>query len=470
MCPPDRALLTSLPEEVLEKIINHLHGKHKVGSSPITLQYGSCHIQRWALQSCTGVQGHLPLCCKATLPILCMGHVWVKTDEHKREGPIVQATRCLTKQPGAVSHLHLWSKTNTCCIDTRQLIDFRCAHAMVCLSTRAVACMREPLLLPCHSHVSIQDGTDDDAALRFCSLLSKLRELSLSRVAVPMPTLQPVATRLRELSLTSSCLQGSADGFLTRGWTALTTLCLAWAHAETATMTAALELPALKELIITGFRHQGGVLHLDQLTGSCPNIRRLRFQLDSDLARGREGSGPCCSLLKLGRLTDLYICAEEEPSHANLDLDLPVSLTDLEVDGAGTGDHLVDVFWPLSEAAKCIRRGGNLRKVTCGFAEARVQPAQWGASLDEQYWRLGGQLSSLAELSVWGCNGQEPLLCALSAVMSSAPSLTFVTLDISILKWQPHIELPPICSASLTSTTVDLRSLLMRSQPCRHWC
>ena len=54
-----------------------------------------------------GVQSHLALCCKATLPILCMGHVRVKTDHHLYERRLRRATRCLTKQPGGVSHLEV---------------------------------------------------------------------------------------------------------------------------------------------------------------------------------------------------------------------------------------------------------------------------------------------------------------------------------------------------------------------------
>ena len=78
------------------------------------------------LRLCTGVQSHLALCCKTTLPILCMGHVRVHTDHHELKRRLLQATRCLTKQPGGVSHFEVTSK-GACVLDTRNLIDLRCA-------------------------------------------------------------------------------------------------------------------------------------------------------------------------------------------------------------------------------------------------------------------------------------------------------------------------------------------------------
>ena len=57
------------------------------------------------------MQSHLALCCKATLPILCMGHVKLTTDEHQGKRPLLQAARCLMKQPNSVSHLEMWSRT-----------------------------------------------------------------------------------------------------------------------------------------------------------------------------------------------------------------------------------------------------------------------------------------------------------------------------------------------------------------------
>ena len=184
-----------------------------------------------------------------------------------------------------------------------------------------------------------------------------------------------------------------------------------------------------------------GVLQLDQLTGSCPNIRRLRIQLIG-IAQGRE------SLLRLERLADLYMVAA--PHHASLDLDLPASLTEITVNG-NNGAVAVDLFWVLREAAKCIRRGAQLHRLTCCSAEAHLQPAQWGG-LVEQFRQLGGQLSSLRELAVWG--GTERLVRALGAVASSAPHLT--CLEFAFTERLPRMELPPISSASLESVTVTV--------------
>ena len=296
-----------------------------------------------------------------------------------------------------------------------------------------------------------RDGTDADAAVCFHSLLTNLRKLTLFRAAVSLPALQLVATRLHGLNLVSSRLQGSADGFLTRGWTALTRLSLAHADMEAATMTAAPELPALEELNMKGFRHQGGALQLDQLIGGCPHVRGLSFLLDDYMIRGREGSRPCGSLQSLGQLADLCIWTLVEPPNANFDL--PAGLTHLQfADASGCGG-VVDFFLALNEAAKCIRRGVHLRKVTCLQTEARLQPAQWGASLDEQYRRLGLQLTSLTELEVkdW-C--QKPLLSAVSAIVSSAPSLTRLILSITSI--MPNMQLPAISSSSLESVTLEL--------------
>ena len=289
--------------------------------------------------------------------------------------------------------------------------------------------------------------------MRFRSLLTNLRKLTMNTVAVSLPALQPVATRLHELELRGSRLQGSADGFLTRGWTALTTLSLEDAEVEDATVTAALKLPALETLDIIGFRHQGGVLQLDQLAGGCPNIRVLSLQLDNDMVQARAGRGPCCSFFKLGRLAEPYIYTEEAPLHGSLDVDLPPSLTLFLVTCLVGSINLVDLFWALWEALNCMRRGALLRKVTCFEADAFLQPAHWGASLDEQYRRLGGQLSSLRELEVEG--GTEQLVCAVCAVVSSAPLLTCV--KFTIMEMLPCMEFSPICSASLESITMTVR-------------
>ena len=328
----------------------------------------------------------------------------------------------------------------------------------------ACMCVAPALVVPWQD--STQDGPGANTAVCSRSLLSNLRELTLDGVAVSLPALQPVAMRLRELNVRGSCLQGSADGFFTRGWTALSTLSLQDARVETATVTAALQLPALENLNIDGFRHQGGVLQLDQLAGSCPNIKGLRLQLEDDLAWGRQGGGPCCSLLDLGRLEDLYmvIFIRSIPPCADLGFDLPASLTQFEVQGASGGEWVLDLFWFLSEAVKCIRRGAPLRKLTCTYTEAYLQPPQWGATLNEQYRRLGGQLSSLRELEVSG--DTEKVLSALCAVASSAPHIACVKFTTG--EWLPLLEeLPPIHSASLESITfiVDEPSWLSHGLP-----
>ena len=296
---------------------------------------------------------------------------------------------------------------------------------------------------------STRDGTDANATARICSLLTSLRKLTLNDVAVSLPSLQPVATRLHELDLFNCRLQDSADGFLTKGWTTLTTLSLIHTLVENATMAAELELPALEELDISGFRHQGGVLQPDQLTGSCPNIRGLRFQLDSDVAQDREGRGLCCRLLELGGFADLYMCIGNE--HLRVDLDLPASVTLFVIDGLDNAT-VVDLSWALREAAKCISRGAQLRRLECYPAHACVQGAQWAGSLDEQYRQLGAQLSSLRELEV--CGGSQQLLSALCAVVSSAPHLTHANLTIT--RWPPRKGFSPIRSASLESISVTI--------------
>ena len=272
-----------------------------------------------------------------------------------------------------------------------------------------------------------------------------LRKLTLGRVAISLPALQPVATRLHELHIDNSHLQGSADGFLTKGWTALTSLSLTKSRMDRTILTAALKLPALEDVRICGFMgHQFGQVKLDQLTGSCPQISRLQFQLGSCLQQATGASRQNCGLLNLKRLADLHILGC--PLKAKVDLDLPPSLTQLKLGGySGGGDKSVDFFCALQEAAKCARRGAQLQRLTCECAEAHLQPAQWGASLDEQHRRLGGQLGSLRKLVVSGA--QDQLLSALGAVAGAAPSL--VSLEIVTLYPLSRVEVSPICSASL---------------------
>ena len=102
----------------------------------------------------------------------------------------------------------------------------------------------------------------------------------------------------------------------------------------------------------------------------------------------------------------------------------------------------------------CMKKGAQLRRVGCFDAEAFLQPAEWSASLVEQYQRLGGQLSSLRELEVSG--GTDRLLSALCAVVSSAPHLTSVKFTTYV--WLPRMELTQIRSASLESIIVTVLS------------
>ena len=237
-------------------------------------------------------------------------------------------------------------------------------------------------------------------------------------------------------------LQGSAYGFLTKGWTALTSLSLTETDMDDAFPTAALKLPALEDVMIRWFSGcRGGELHLDQLTGSCPQISRLRFQLGTSLAHANEASRQSCRLLNLSRLADLHVW-KSWPLRARVDLDLPPSLTQLKF-----GDYYVyrrccvpiNFFWALQEAVKCVERGARLHKLSCICAVAFLQHTQWGASLDEQHRWLGGQLSGLRELEVWGAEKQ--LLSAVGAVASAAPSL--VRLDIVIMNHRHNESATP---------------------------
>ena len=71
-------------------------------------------------------RSHLAVCCKACLPILCMGHVRVVTNNQERERQLLQATGCLTKQPGNVLHLEVSACTASARLETRHLVNLRC--------------------------------------------------------------------------------------------------------------------------------------------------------------------------------------------------------------------------------------------------------------------------------------------------------------------------------------------------------
>ena len=165
-------------------------------------------------------------------------------------------------------------------------------------------------------------------------MLSNLRKLTLDSVVLPLPALQPAAARLQELELRYSRFQGSADGFLTRGWTALTSLTLTHIRMENATLTAALELPALETVCLgTVTGHRGRELLVDQLTGSCPQVSRLEFQLREDLTQASEAGRQSYRLGNLTRLADLRVLDWSHQAHVDVDLDLPPSLTQLKFEG-----------------------------------------------------------------------------------------------------------------------------------------
>ena len=257
-----------------------------------------------------------------------------------------------------------------------------------------------------------------------------------------LPALQPVVTQLQSLELSHSRLEGSADGFLTAGWTALTSVSLFGSNVLDDVLTA-LNLPALEVLSTYGFAHQGGVLRPEQLC--CPQLCSLEVELDSSLAQDSEGSRQCCSLLSLARLTTLTVKYYSNPG--TMDLALPASFKRLTVQDKS---KVADIKWVLLQAAKCIRGGAQLRFLTyTNFTSALYfMRVPWGASTIAPYKEIGEQLSGLEDLSA-SSNGPD-FLSAVGAVACSAPSLTRLKFSI---QGPTGITLPPICSASLKSIT-----------------
>ena len=132
---------------MVELVVSHLYGDDKVGLLPV-LNNKETHVSGWSLRSCFGMQAHLALCCKALLPILCMGHVAINVDKHGSARHLLNATRCLRKQPSGASHPEIFSRDarnfgGTLCFGTRRLIDLRCAHASIwcwCVHGRLPCC------------------------------------------------------------------------------------------------------------------------------------------------------------------------------------------------------------------------------------------------------------------------------------------------------------------------------------------
>ena len=161
----------------------------------------------------------------------------------------------------------------------------------------------------------------------------------MDNVSFSLPPLQPVATRLQHLEFAGSHLRGSAAGFLSAHWTAVTSL---WLHNTRVIddVLTTLHLPALEHLEVIGFDHRGGVLLPDQLC--CPKLCSLELQLDGSLVGDGTGSRQRRSLLNLARLTSLNI---RHSSHlATMDLGLPASLTRLVVYDQSTSE---DLEWAL---------------------------------------------------------------------------------------------------------------------------
>ena len=209
-------------------------------------------------------------------------------------------------------------------------------------------------------------------------------------------------------------------------------------------MCSALQLPALEVVRIDEFSHRGGLLQLSQLSGSCLHVSRL--EMECSLARPGKASEQPSGLLNLSRLADLHII--DRSPHADMDLDLPASLTRLQLQGNLSGGQLsMDFFWVLLQAVNCIRRGAELHTLDIRMTEASFQPARWGATLEEQFKHVGRQLNGLKVVEVWGRG--DLLDGAISAIASSAPSLTRLKFSTSCN------EPPPICSASLESIVVN---------------
>ena len=258
----------------------------------------------------------------------------------------------------------------------------------------------------------------------------------MNHVSVSLTALQPVATRLHRLEVSDSRLGGSADGFLSTGWTALTSLSLHGSRFKDH-MLAVVDLPALEVLDMASSKHHGGALQPEQLC--CPQLRSLVFQLAS--------SGQGCSLLNLARLATLVVLCRSR--QVPTDLGLPASLRRLTVQRSTERDVL-DLKWVLLGAVEGINSGAQLRSLTCTNTIPCSYPNAWpwGASSIAHYRGLGAQLSGIKDLSVSG--GTTTLLSAVSAIACGAPSLTSLRFTV---RGQSCLELPAICSASLKCIT-----------------
>ena len=412
----------------------------------------------------------LPTLCRGTVSARLDGpHNWDEDDcevatededededeeeDEEDESPVAQLTRCLLKQPHGVLHLRLFSdhqQENK--MGTRALIDLRCAHTMHTYACMELALPELSMILLCQCNTH-RVGTAFNAADCGCSLLSMLRKLSLDNVSLSLPALQPVATRLQSLDILDSFLRGSAAGFLSVGWTALTSLSIKGSWVKSDALTA-LNLPALESLAIVSFAFGENfsypLLQPNQLC--CPQLRSLVYDFESTQ---EEDGRRCCSLLHLPRLATLVMICDEEEA-ARMDVALPASLEHLTVQAAslgGASQWHVPLKWVLLEAVKCIGNGAQLRALTCANSAPSPHPegTPWGASSVAHYRELAEHLRGLKDLRLSMYGNAETMLSATSVMASSAPDLT--RLEFEFENQLDYFELPPICSASLKSVT-----------------
>ena len=103
----------------------------------LSLHNRGSYVSRLSSFTCFGMQAHLAFSCKALLPILGMGRVRVDVNEHRSRTSLLNATRCLKKQPSGVSHLEVVTAhggfRGKLSFGTRRVIDLRCAHAAMCV-------------------------------------------------------------------------------------------------------------------------------------------------------------------------------------------------------------------------------------------------------------------------------------------------------------------------------------------------
>ena len=291
-------------------------------------------------------------------------------------------------------------------------------------------------------------------------MLSKLHKLSLNRVTLSLPALQPIATRLESLCMSHTSLEDSAEGFLGVNWSALKSLLVESCLVDD--NLTALTLPALESLDISEFSvGDGDMLQPGQLF--CPQLRSLAIDiLDNSQDPAPESSGSRTQwggLLHLPRLETLFLTYLHH--QAPMDLGLPASIEHLTVRLTDSFEG-VDLQWLLLEAGKS---GAQLRSLTCPTASASSHPEGmlWGASSVARYKKLAEQLRGLKDLSVHG--NATTLVSAIGVIACSAPDLTHLDFEFPVGVGLNDFELPTICSASLRSITGRFRLTGYRMPP-----